>query len=352
MSALKLKWEDLYIQEGPSKGYVDIKNIIEKTDGYPFLFFVGARGIGKTYGAMDLILTENIPTVFMRRSQVQCDTISSNEMFQGAKYCKDNSISYDIKTLVKNAYGVYFNESEYPQMVQVALTTMCNVRGFDMSDRTLLVYDEFLPEKHSKAIRNEGAALLNAYETINRNRELDGEAPLKMIAMSNSDRLDNPLFADFNLITACEKQFRKGQIYYADAERGVCVINFVNSPISDKKRETALYRFSKGMDFESMALDNEFGDEISRIGSANLKSLIPAINLGEITLYKHKDTNEIYVSSHYMKGALTYENTEKSLLAWRKSDLCRGFYYMYLHNELIFESYNCEYLFKRYCENK
>lgn len=352
MTALNLKWRDLYIQEGPSTGYVNLPLIIERTEGYPFLFLVGARGIGKTYSAIELIHTEQMPTIFMRRTQTQCDSISTVELFEGAEYCREHHIEYDVKLLTKNVYGVYFGESESPLMVQCALSTMYNIRGFDMSDREYFFYDEFLPEKHAKSMRNEGAALLNAYETINRNRELKGRKPLKFIGMSNSDRLDNPLFADFNLITACEKQFNKGQIYYANEERGVCIINFINSPISGKKRDTALYKFSRGMDFEKMALDNEFGDEISRIGSANLKSLIPAINLGEITLYKHKDTNEIYVSSHYMKGALSYENTEKSLLAWRKSDLCRGFYYMYLHNELIFESYNCEYLFKRYCENK
>lgn len=65
MSVLNLKWRDLYIQEGPSEGYVNFKSIIERTEGYSFLFLVGARGIGKTYGAIELIHSENTPSVFM-----------------------------------------------------------------------------------------------------------------------------------------------------------------------------------------------------------------------------------------------------------------------------------------------
>lgn len=350
---LNLTWKDLYVHDGSeSDGYVDLRNLLfNKLVDFPFIFMVGARGIGKTYASIDLTYTDNVPSIFMRRTQTQCDAISTNELFQGSEYCMKNDIIYDIQPLTKNLYGVYFNESEYALMVQTALSTIANIRGFNMLDRKILWYDEFLPEKHARAMRYEGQALLNAYESINRNREFQGAPPLKLVAMSNSDRLDNPLFADFNLITACDKQFEKGHIYYADKSRGVCVINFVNSPVSEKKKNTALYKFSKGMDFQDMALENKFMDEKSKQKSINLKKLEPIMNLGELTIYRTKDTKEFYVSTHYMKTGLVFTNTEKSLLAWRKCDYCRGMYYMYLHDDLCFENYNCEYLFKRYCEN-
>lgn len=348
-----IEWKDLYRQEGPSKGYVDMDNIIfNKLEKYPFIFMIGARGIGKTYAAVETTYKHQIPSVFLRRSQTQTDAISTNELFQGADFCKDNDVVYDIKTLTKNLYGVYFDESEYPLMVQGALTTLHNVRGFSMQERQILWYDEFLPEEHVKSIRGEGQALLNAYETINRNREIKGEKPLKLVAMSNSDKLSNPLFSDFNLITAADRQFSKGHVYYADDERGVVIINFLNSPISKKKKNTSLYKFAKGMDFEAMALENQFLDEKSEQRSYNKKSITPCVNIGEITIYRHKQNDEFYVSGLYMEAPTVFENTEKSITAWRKSDLCRGFYYMYLRGELYFESYNCEYLFKRYCENR
>lgn len=353
MTHLNIKYSDLYIQDGVAKGYVDLRNIIyNKLADYPFIFLIGARGIGKTYGAVEITNEDKQRCVFMRRTQTQCDSISTVELFQGATYCKDHGVLYNVAPITKNVYGVTFGESDEYMMIQCALSTMYNIRGFDLSDREIFWYDEFLPEKHAKAIRNEGMALLNAYETINRNRELQGRKPLKFIGMSNSDRLDNPIFADFNLITPCDKQFSKGQIYYADKERGVAVINFIDSPISKKKKETALYKFSKGMDFEDMALENNFLDEKSEQKSYSLKSLIPAINVGEITIYKHKLNGDFYVSSHHIDAKIAYQNTERDLTAWRKSNFCRACYLMYLDGQLFFENYNCEYLFKRYCENK
>ena len=46
----------------------------------------------------------------------------------------------------------------------MALSTVSNLRGFDMSDCTLLIYDEFIPEPHERPLKNEAAALFNAYE--------------------------------------------------------------------------------------------------------------------------------------------------------------------------------------------
>ena len=37
-----------------------------------------------------------------------------------------------------------------------------------------IIFAEFIPEAHERLIKNEAAALFNFYETINRNRELDG----------------------------------------------------------------------------------------------------------------------------------------------------------------------------------
>lgn len=350
-----LRQEDLYLDSG----YANIKGIIDNS-GRPFIFMVGARGIGKTYGAVEYCLDNNIRAIFMRRTQQQCDMISNNEMCQVKPNYRARGMYYDVESITKGVYGVYdahideengkvVKDSDEPRLVNCALSTIYNIRGFDGSDYTHIFYDEFIPEPHARPIKNEGEALLQAYETINRNRELQGRPPLIMVCMANSNYLANPIFADLNLITPCDKTFRKGKFIYDNPKRGVCVINFVKSPISEQKRGTALYRFSMGKDFNAMALDNEFRDERSDSKSLPLNQIIPVLNVGELTVYRVKSQSYIYISMHHMDTDKVFPDTEKGLEAFRFQQWQKTLWLEYISNDLVFENYECEYLFKKYC---
>ena len=57
-----------------NNGYLDIEKIIRC--GQPFIFIVGGRGTGKTYGMLKYVLDNNIPFIYMRRTQAQADIIN------------------------------------------------------------------------------------------------------------------------------------------------------------------------------------------------------------------------------------------------------------------------------------
>ena len=335
-------------------GYVNMKYIMDNCPR-TFLWLIGARGIGKTYGAVDYSIERNIPAIFMRRTQQQCDTISTYEMCQAKPNFNDRNMDYAVQSISKGITGIYTEFDEdgkpcgIPLFVNCALSTVYNIRGFDASDYDILWYDECIPESHARPIKNEGEALLNAYETINRNRELKGKPPVKFVGMSNSNRLDNALFAELNMITACDKQFSKGYSVYDNPDRDMMVINFQNSPVSEKKSETALYKFAKGMSYGDMALKNEFRDYKSKSKSFNIKDLTPMANIGELTFYRLKSCDSFYISAFYMQAPLRYSNDEKGLQRFQMSDLCRTLILLYMADEIYFENYNCEYLMKFYC---
>ncbi len=352
-SRLLITPEDLYSDDG----YVAFDHIVEKIPR-TFIFMVGARGIGKTYGAVEYIHTHKYKSIFMRRTQVQCDGISIPSLCQVKSYFNDHGLDFVVDALAKGMYGVYYAEKGddgklhaigEPFIINCALSNVHNIRGFDASDFDLYVYDEFIDEVHARPIKGEGEALLNAYETMNRNRELQGRKPMKFIAMSNSNRLANPLFADLNMVTACDKQFNAGHVFYDNPERDMCVINFVNSPVSEAKEETALYKFAKGTDFSKMALDNEFRDYRMEYKTYNLKSLIPAVNVGEITIYRVKQKDKFFVSGHYMEAPNKYANDERGMKSFLKSTIAQGMYKIYLDGHIDFDGFNTEYLFRRYC---
>ena len=46
--------ENIYTQEG----WLDVPKIVEKP--YPFIFCTGARGVGKTYGALKYVIEKGL----------------------------------------------------------------------------------------------------------------------------------------------------------------------------------------------------------------------------------------------------------------------------------------------------
>ena len=230
-------------------GYVDMKSIIEA--GYTFTIIIGGRGTGKTFGALLYVLEERKPFILMRRTQKQTDKIAKPEFtpFKAVmNYRQDLSVFAKKSDDIGTIHRYHFVDSEaVPEEVPCgyvcALSTISNLRGFDASDVEILIYDEFIPERHEKALKAENECILNAYETINRNRELQGRKPLQMVALANSNRVDNALLEAFGLVNiAYEMTTGKRPPVYANRQRGILLITLQESPISKRKSFTALYQ--------------------------------------------------------------------------------------------------------------
>ena len=73
------------------------------------------------------------------------------------------------------------------------------------------------------------------------------------------------------------------------------VILLLHSPISERKKDTALYQNATS-DFIQMALDNSFRTDETNIRSEPLTEYIHMVSIGEIGIYKHKSERRYYVS--------------------------------------------------------
>lgn len=336
------------------EGWLDVESIM-KTDAQPYKFIVGARGIGKTYGILKYILKYKIKFIYMRRTQTQVDLIKNDDLnpFKALEGELDEGLFYTFRNVNKYVTGVYLVDDvlgEYGSPIGyiMALSTVSNIRGFDASDVKLLVYDEFIGEKHEKPIRSEGTAFLNALETIGRNRELKGQPPLQVVALSNSTNLSNPIFLELKIITQCEKLIKKGNDLITLKDRGISIYLPINSPISSKKRQTALYRLA-GSDssFSQMALDNEFNQEyFGQVKRRSLTEFTPIVKVGEITIWKHKSRREWYVTEISAGSPEVYDSSEIELARFRND-----YYYMklaYLNRHVFFVSYVQQVLFEKY----
>ena len=315
----------------------------------PFIFVVGGRGTGKTYGALEYVrkqALEGKKFIYMRRTQDQVDKISQDDF---SPFKSVDELTGAITTVQKMA-GKTFSFIDAPSDKTLgycfALSTFAKMRGFDASDVSTLVFDEFIPEKHERQIKNEAEAFFNAVETINRNRELTGGEPLQCVLLSNANNMGNPLFLELGLVSRATKMLGKGVDTYRDEKRGLMLVIIQNSPISEAKKQTALYKLTAGSSFQKMAIDNDFDEQCSNLRHAPLKELRPLVGVGEITIYTHKSENWLYVSTHRTGSPTTFGSSMAELNRFRLQYM--WVWEAYMMRRVYFEEYLCELLLSKY----
>ena len=328
-------------------GYIDIRKILSYK--MPFNFIVGGRATGKTYGALKTVYEEHMRFMLMRRTQAQCDLINKPEFNPYKVINTDLHTNITVKSISKyNAKIVEdFEESETILGYTCALSTIANMRGFDASDVKVLIYDEFIPERHERAMKNEGSAFLNAYESIDRNRQLQGHEPLQVLCLANAFNIANPIFLELGLVGRCERMKNNGQEFFIDKERGILIVLLQYSKISKAKADTALYRISTGS-YADMALSNDFVyNNADNIKSMSLKEYRLVCTVGEISIYKHKSNRVYYVSEHRTGTAPMYKSDEVNLTRYRRK-FGLVFFNAHMHNNVYFENMLTKSLFELY----
>ena len=265
----------------------------------PFTFIVGGRGIGKTYSAIDRAVTEyNKKFLYIRNTREQLQESCGLFGNPFKKWATDHNL--DIIMEIERRHAVvnsYFEDDgktfKDPIGWGCNLSTFENLRGVDLSNCEFGVFDEFIENR--TLTFDQYTSFLHMYETVNRNRELEGKEPFKVVLLSNAQRLGNPILRGFNLIPIIENMQKTGQRSYAD---GPIRIELPFSSVSEEKRNTALYKATEGSDFSSEALDNNFiNDSFTGVQKVNLKEFTPVVCIDNIYIYKHKSEILYYACS-------------------------------------------------------
>lgn len=335
-------------------GYLNIHDILSRS--MPFNFAVGGRGTGKTYGSLCECLDTNRTFLLIRRTQAQADIITRPEFSPFKRICKDRNLKITCTPVTKYNSAFYFYEDSddgkqtpigNPIGYSAALSTFSNIRGFDASDVDLMIFDEFIPERHERPIKNEFEALMNCYETVNRNRELQGEQPLQLLCLANANDVANPVFVGFNLVKRSLGMIKKKQEVYVDKTKGICLYMLQHSPISEEKRNTALYKATQGTKFSEMAIDNNFSfNYLGNIGSRPLNEYTPICSISKITIYSHKSKDEYYVSLHKSGSPVEYTESESDIQRFKR--MYWWLWEAYMAQKIIFEEYLCETLLTKF----
>lgn len=322
--------------EVKNSDYVDIGEY--ENERYPFQFFIGGRGTGKTYSAQGMAIMAALPEdervlfmetyrmrfpkskyrgmgkpekfIWMRRTDKELKSITdSKAMGEGGNTFKsideDMGFRYGICKMSESVSGIY--EREYdkegklrpvgsPIGYGLAMNTVAGVRGVDFTDASRLFYDEFIAERHVRRIAHEGEAFLNAIETIGRNRELMGLPPLKVYCLANSYNIYTPVLEILGLVSKVERMIARGQRHmYLDERK--CALHLLDpsEEFVKAKSNTSLYKLTQGTEFSDMALKNDFiYNDFTNVGYRKISGYIPVCACEDMFIYMKKGEDEVY----------------------------------------------------------
>lgn len=334
---------------------------------YPYQFFVGGRRCGKTYSALRGAITGQIKQMlYLRRTLDQfkliCDTkqgIEGANPYQPLN--KDFNWNYGFKQINGKLAGLYARELEYdektkceklvhigqPMGFAAALGGVKNVRGISLPDTTHIIYDEFIPEEHERSMRGEYRAMLNAYMTINSNREIMGQEPLRLWGISNAEEIANPIFIGLGVVNLVERMVAKGKrdIYLPD--RGLAIHMLKNSDSFQSAIEkTAVAKLTKGTDFYETAIENNWGyQDFSLVGYKSVKGMRCICALGDAYIYEQINGSKFYVSYCGVPNARRYNPEIKHDMLRFRQEWVGYLENNYVRGNLDFESYELKHLF-------
>lgn len=342
-----------YMRLFAENGYLNVPDIIGA--GFTFNIILSGRGVGKTFGFLKYMREEAAAGLgrfaYLRRLQTQIDICGKAEFNPFKRLDTIYHMSTTVKSISKYSSGFYADDMQLLGY-GLALSTFGSLRGFDGSDITSILFEECIPKQGEHRLKQEASMLWDAYETINRNRELEGEAPVRLFCIGNSNNTAADLLVDMGLVQRVERMKEKGVELYQDRKRSLQLIVLGATAKGEQKRDTALYRFL-GADsgYSAAALDNDPEEEWGRVNrSRPLREYRPIVTVGEITVYEHKSRYEYYVTTHRSGDPPRYGTGPMDLERFKikyKADLWAAM----MKNKVVYERTNDEILLTKYIQS-
>lgn len=282
-----------------------------------FNFFLGGRGIGKTYSAIDFCFTGNMTALYIRSTEKQIKlSLTPDRGNPFKKWSEDHNRKIYIRS--GEEINDIVEEVENDEKIlgyAAALSTFENLRGVDFTQIDIILYDEFIQAK--TFMFDAFRAFLNLYETVNRNREIEGYEAVKVFFLANTQELNSPILAGFDLITDIENIINHGQQRFS---RGDIYVELCDSEISALKEESVLYRNLPQDDiYKREALHNEFSrNDFTQIRKPkNLREFIPICNIDDIGIMKHKSRKVFYCRKSLSNKVPSFNSKNQSGLFYR-----------------------------------
>lgn len=289
---------------------------------------IGKRQVGKTYGVLKHELESKIHFLYLRRTTVEFDAITSDPELNPFLPLQKEGLDADIAKTGKVTYTIgKFDTDEDGKItscrekyaVGMTLPSIANIRGFNGSAFQEVVFDEFIPEKIVVKRKAEGDALLNAYVTINGNRELQGQPPLKLWLLANAFDITSPILVELGVVDEIAKLARTGR-EWTITDTGVFIALPKSQQVSTKRSQTAFMRHmarNKNSKFYKMAMENEFSyNDLSSVRPMPLRGMRPEFSIAGLYCYRYDD-NHYYLCTSPHQSREDYPDNQAGRQAFK-----------------------------------
>lgn len=310
-----------------SKYYEIDNDVTAYPDAWCYIV-VGGRNTGKTYGALLRHLQRREPHVFLKRTNKDVDLLcTGNRIGEKEKeYALDFSpykaINRDTGDNIKaykinDGIGAFYRTGDdggasgAPLGYLLSLSAVHKYKGFDLSECSAIIFDEFIPQPWERVGRKEGEQLMDLYKTVARDRTLRGLPELKLYCFANAVNIYNPTCEVLEITDIIAEMQTRGIETCYQEERGIFIRKLVtNKEMMEAEEKTGIYRTMAGTAWGDMAFNNDFAyNDFSCVQKIPLKGYHPYIELThkrkKIYIY-YSNARGFYMTSSPAKCSLSY----------------------------------------------
>ena len=233
------------------------------------------RGPRKTYSSLWWSYSNNIPIIYMKRTNDDVDLLCQHDEF-GFDASPYVPINRDKKTNIKarkinNGLGGFWNYEtdeeghEVPEGLPVSYCLSLNAvkrfKGFDFSRCEWVLLDEFIPQLGERISRKEGELLLDLYMTVSRDRQKRGKAPLKLVLFANAEEISTPVTNTLEVVDIMADLNANGKTHYYDQDRGIMLHHITNEEIPiDESEKSGIYNAMIKTNWGRKSFEGEFAN--------------------------------------------------------------------------------------------
>lgn len=268
--------------------FYDFKDDYEQNKDMAIFLIIGGRGTGKTYSTLKYTYEAKIKHCFMKRTDDDVTLLCSGGSKKGGNINFDlnpyKSINKDIGSNVK-AISVYkglggfwkCDENGEPILdpigYVISLHKVAKVKGFDLSDCRMIIFDEFIPLPYERVDRKEGIELLDFYKTVSRASFIKEGFVLPLVLLANATTVSCPIINELELAdTIVEMQ--NNHISKLRLEDRSIFIHILEDKggFREIEGQNPIYKAMKGTQWADMSLNNEFAyNDFSNVDKKSLK---------------------------------------------------------------------------------
>lgn len=334
----------------PNSDYYEIReDLAEYPDAWCYLIY-SKRGPGKTYSTLRMVIEDNITFIYIKRTNKDVDFMCSG----GKKNTKiepvdvspfkplhrDMGERFNLRAVkIDEGFAGFFRVDEdnepfgLPIGYIISLNAIGDIKGFDLSECDIIIFDEFIPKPWERVKRTEGDSLLDLYMTVTRDRKKRGKKDIKLICLANATSIANPLFKTLGVVDNAAEMNIKDIEYFYDHQRGILLHQIYREAPESDEEKLGIEKAMEGTEWGIMAFGGKFGyNDFSTIGHINLKNYKPVV------AFTYKST----VAYIYMKEGIYYAcsapNNKCKMYDLNKENKQKSFWIEYgidLRNECI-----------------